>query len=703
LRGFMAGPETHSEESPREVSLRSGGKQALRPLRSAAAIIAIIFSLFHLYTSAFGVLEAYLQRSIDLTFILMLVFLSYPFSRKRGDRPWSIAMDLGFAALMLVVGIYIYYNSEEMLIRAAEPTWLDLFLGAATLLLVLEAARRAVGMPMVILTLAFFVYALYGRIFPTAIAHAGFSVEEIISLNFMATDGLYGLILGVLSTFIIIFVIFSAFMEETGAVSFFIELANALAGHRSGGPAKVAVVSSTFIGSLSGASAANVVTTGSFTIPLMKKMGYRPAVAGAVEAAASTGGQIMPPVMGASAFVISAILGISYVAVMRAAVVPALLYFFSVGMVVHFICLRVGLVGLPREQLPSLTRVLRQGWLMLGPVFIIVYFLLKGYTPMIAGLYAVIATIIITAFKRKVLILIPLAIGVLLLLLGQPLKFAGLYAAVAAIVMAGFMKEGNLKPLKVLSALERAGRGVVSVGVTSACAGVIVSLIVISGLGMRLTELIRLLSGGNLLIALFFTMIAALVLGMGMPTVGAYIIVATLGAPALQNLGVSAIASHMFVFFFAIICNVTPPVALAAYAAAPIAESDPWETGWLAFRYALAGFLVPYFFVFNNSLLLVAPSWMTIWYIFTAVVGVVCLAAGVAGYFLTRMVWAEQVISFVIALLLLHVSTLTDIVGFAALASLLLVQRLRMRRLEAPASSFEGMPEERENTSIEDS
>ncbi len=369
---------------------------------------------------------------------------------------------------------------------------------------------------------------------------------------------------------------------------------------------------------------------------------------------------------------------------MRAALVPALLYFFSVGMVVHFICLRTGLMGLPRGELPSLGRVLRQGWVMLAPVVIIVYFLLQGYTPMIAGLYAVLATIIVTAFKRKLLILIPVAIIVLLLLLGFHLKFAALYSAIAAIVMAAFMKDANLKPLKVLSALERAGRGVVSVGVTSACAGVIVSLIIISGLGMRLTDLVRILSGGNLLIALFFTMIAALVLGMGMPTVGAYIIVATLGAPALQNLGVNAISAHMFVFFFAIICNVTPPVALAAYAAAPIADSDPWETGWLAFRYALAGFVVPYFFVFNNSLLLVDPGWMTVWFIFTAAVGVVCLAAAVSGYFLTRMGWAEQAIFFVLALVLLHGSPITDALGFTALAALLLHQRLRLRRSELP-------------------
>ncbi len=676
----MTDRETRPEDSPGRIASASRSKDALLPLRRAAGAIAVIFAVFHLYTSAFGVLEAYFQRATDLTFILVLVFLSYPLSKKRGDRPWSIALDLGFAALMVAVGVYIYYNSEEMLIRAAEPTGLDLFLGAATLLLVLEATRRAVGLPMVVLTLLFFFYALYGRLFPTAIAHAGFSVEEIITLNFMATDGLYGIILGVLSTFIIIFVIFSAFMEESGAVGFFIELANSVAGHHSGGPAKVAVASSTFIGSLSGSSAANVVTTGSFTIPLMKRMGYRPEVAGAVEAAASTGGQIMPPVMGASAFVISAILGITYVAVMRAALVPALLYFFSVGMVVHFMCQRAGMRGLPREELPSLGRVLRQGWVMLAPVFTIVYFLLQGYTPMIAGLYAIVVTIIVSSFKRKVLILIPLTLIIVLLLLGQPFKLAGLYAAGVTILMTAFMKDVNLKPLKVLSALERGGRSVVSVGVTSACAGVIVSLIIITGLGMRLTDLIRLLSGGNLLIALFFTMIAALVLGMGMPTVGAYIIVATLGAPALQKLGVNPIAAHMFVFFFAIICNVTPPVALAAYAAAPIADSDPWQTGWLAFRYALAGFLVPYFFVFNNSLLLVAPSWMTIWYIFTAAVGVVCLAAAVSGYFLTRIGWAEQVIFFLVALSLLHRSPLTDLLGFVVMASLLMFQRRRLGR-----------------------
>ncbi len=603
-----------------------------------ASVVAIVFMAFHLYTAEFGIFEAYFQRSLDLTFILLLVFLIYPVSRKASGNRWLLGVDLLCLALVVVIGAYSAMNSEEILIRAGEATRLDLWLGGLLLLLVLEATRRAVGWPMVILTLVFFLYSLYGRIFPLAIAHGGFSLEELITLNFMATDGLFGLIIGVLSTYIIIFVIFSSFLEETGAVNFFIDLANAIAGHLSGGPAKVAVVSSTLIGALSGSSAANVVTTGSFTIPMMKRMGYRPEMAGGVEAAASTGGQIMPPIMGASAFVIAAILGVSYLDVMKAALIPALLYFFSVGMVVHFICRRLGLEGLKKSDLPRVGQVLKKGWFLFLPVGAIVFFLVNGFTALKAGMWAIIVILIVTAFRR----------------------------------------ESRITPRKFLHALDRAGRGVVSVGVTGACAGIVVSFIVISGLGLRLNELIQYLSGGVLIVALFLTMIASLTLGMGMPTVGAYIIVATLGAPALQALGISPIASHMFVFFFAIVCNVTPPVALAAYAAAPIAGSDPWKTGWLAFRYALAGFLVPYFFVFNNALLLEGGLVAIIWSALTAVMGVVCLAASTAGYYIRPANWVDRLLLFLGALTLLHGSVWTDTVGFVVLVGVYFLQRGRV-------------------------
>ncbi|MFQ5913529.1 MAG: TRAP transporter permease [Nitrospinota bacterium] len=627
---------------PLEAAERRG-KQAGTMWSRAASVVAVVFMAFHLYTAHFGVFEAYFQRSLDVTFILLLVFLIYPLSRRAPANRWFLAADVLSLILIAVIGYYSAANSEEILIRAGAATSLDLWLGGLLLLLVIEATRRAVGWPIVILTLVFFVYSLYGRVFPLAIAHGGYSLEEIITLNFMATDGLYGLILGVLSTYIIIFVIFSSFLEETGAVNFFINLANSLAGHFSGGPAKVAVVSSTLIGALSGSSAANVVTTGSFTIPLMKRMGYRPQMAGAVEAAASTGGQIMPPIMGASAFVIAAILGVSYLEVMKAALVPALLYFFSVGLVVHFTCRRLNLRGLGRSELPRFTEVMKGGWFLFLPVAAIVLLLLRGYTPLKAGMWAIIVILVVTAFHRQT----------------------------------------RITPRKFVNALDKAGRGIVAVGVTGACAGIIVSFIVISGLGLRLTDLIQFLSGGNLLPALIFTMIASLILGMGMPTVGAYIIVATLGAPALEEMGVSPIAAHMFVFFFAIVCNVTPPVALAAYAAAPIAKSDPWSTGWLAFRYALAGFLVPYFFVYNNALLLAGSPGKILWSVLTAMVGVGCLAASTAGYFIQPASLLQRGFLILGALTLLHGSLLTDAAGVSVLVGLYFLQRGRMGRQKA--------------------
>lgn len=612
------------------------GKAGASWWNRTATVVAVVFMVFHLYTAYFGVFESYFQRSLDVSFILLLVFLTQPLSKRAPDNRLFLGVDLLCLALVVVIGYYSAANSDDILIRAGAATNLDLWLGGAVLVLVLEATRRAVGWAMVILTLFFFLYSMFGRYFPTAIAHGGYSVEEIITLNFMATDGLYGLILGVFSTFIIIFVIFSSFLQETGAVNFFINLSNAIAGHFSGGPAKVAVVSSGFIGSLSGSSAANVVTTGSFTIPMMKRMGYRGEMAGGVEAAASTGGQIMPPIMGASAFVIAAILGVPYLEVMKAAIIPALLYFFSVGMVVHFLCLRLGLKGLPKSELPRVGAVLKEGWFLFLPVAAIVFFLVRGYTALMAGFWAILVVLVVTAFRR----------------------------------------ESRITPRKFLHALDRAGRGVVSVGVTGAAAGILVSFIVISGLGLRLNDLIQLLSGGNLLAALFFTMIASLILGMGMPTVGAYIIVATLGAPALEEMGVSPMATHMFVFFFAIVCNVTPPVALAAYAAAPIAGSDPWKTGWLAFRYSLAGFLIPYFFVYNNSLLLAGSAGGIFWSVLTAVLGVVSLAAFTAGFYVRPATLVQRGLLLLGALALLNGSLWTDGVGILILVGLYLWQRV---------------------------
>lgn len=621
-------------------SIEEQGRESIPFIRWLISILAITFAAFHLYLAATGVWEAYQQRSIDLTFIIMLAYLIYPINKRWAGHPIVLSVDLFCVGLALIIGIYTATQSIDILNRAGVPTTIDLIFGGIMLLLVLEATRRAVGLPLVVIVLVFGFYTLYGRFFPRVIGHAGYSLEEIIVANFMATDGLYSLIIGVLSDFIMIFLVFSSFMEETGGINFFMDTAYSLAGHRVGGPAKVSVISSFLIGMVSGSSAANVVVDGVFTIPTMKRMGFKPEMAAAVEAATSTGGQIMPPVMGASAFVMAAILGITYLDVCKAAVVPALLYFFSLWMSIHFITKKMRLLGLPKSELPKFVDVFKDGWYMLLPIAGLVYFMVQGYTPALAGLIAIILAVVVTAFKKKT----------------------------------------RLTPRKFLSALENSSRGAISLGVTCACAGVLVCFIVMSGLGMRLTDLIRMLSGGNLWIALFFTMIASLILGMGMPTVGVYIIIAILGAPALVSMGVTPIAAHLFVFYFGIICNVTPPVALAAYAAAPIAKADPWKTGWIAFFFAIAGFIVPYCFVANNALLL-KGNWMFVsWAVLTAMVGVTCLAASVSGYFITEASLLERIIFFIAALFLIHPGILTDSIGVILLTGLYLWQRRKIAR-----------------------
>lgn len=619
-------------------SFNDGGRESIPFIRFLISSMAVIFAVFHLYLAATGVWEAYQQRSIDLTFILMLAYLVYPINKKWSTHTSWLLLDLLCAGLALIIGIYTATQSVQILNRPATPLTTDLVFGGIMIILVLEATRRAVGLPLVVLTLIFGFYTLYGRYFPRIIGHAGYSVEEIITSNFMTTEGLYGFMIGVVSDFIIIFFIFSSFIQESGGINFFMDAASSLAGHRVGGPAKVSVISSTLIGMVSGSSAANVVVDGVFTIPTMKRMGFTPEMAGAVEAVTSTGGQIMPPVMGTAAFLMAAILGITYLEVCKSAVVPALLYFFSLWMTIHFICKKMGLVGLPKSELPRFADVFKDGWYMVLPIIGLIYFMVRGFTPSIAGLIAIIMTVVVTSFKRKT----------------------------------------RLTPSKTFSALENSGRGVISMGLICASAGFLVSIIIMSGLGMRLPELIKLISGGNLWIALFFTMISSLILGMGMPTAGVYIIVAILGAPALVGMGVTPIAAHMFVFYFAIICNVTPPVALAAYAAAPIAKADPWKTGWIAFVFAIAGFIVPYFFVTNEALLLKGTWIFVTWSVITAMVGVICLAAVVSGYFITGISIIERFVFLIAALVLIHPGILTDIIGIFLIGVLYLWQKKKI-------------------------
>lgn len=524
--------------------------------------LGILASAFHLYTAGAGNYFAMFQRNVHWMFMITLIFLIHPLSRGRG---WGLRLlDLFLIGLSLFSGMYILTNYTEIVIRLGTPTSMDIVLGAITTLLVLEATRRAVGLPLVIVAALSLIYGYFGYVLPGIFGHRGYSITRIFSHLYLTTEGIFGLPLGVSATFIVLFIIFGAFLEKSRASKFFIDLAFTLTGRTMGGPAKTAIVSSGFIAMVSGSAVANVVTTGTITIPLMKRTGYRPFVAGAIEALASSGGQIMPPIMGAGAFIMSEVTGIPYIKIMVAAFLPAVLYYFSIYQVVHYEAFKTGIKPLGSEDRPSALSMLKREGYHLIPIFLLIFVLIMGRTPNRACFFAIVSVVILSWIRR----------------------------------------ETRMGMREILEAMADGARGTIMVAAATACAGIVIGMITLTGLGLSFSSIIISLSYGHLLLALVFTMIASIILGMGIPTAAAYIIVAVLGAPALMRLGVPMIAAHLFVFYFAIISGITPPVALAAYAGAGIAKAPPMKTALYATLFGLYKFLLPYIFVYNTGLLL---------------------------------------------------------------------------------------------------
>lgn len=602
--------------------------------------LAVSMSLFHLYTSGFGLLLAMKQRAIHLAFVLVLVFLLYPFSDKcsRSKIPWY---DYLLAILGACVTLYMVVNFEEMVFRAGLPTRMDLFIGFIGIILLLEATRRVSSPILPCIAIFFLFYCYFGRHFPEMFQHRGFNFTRIINHMYMGTEGVFGIPLAVSATFVFMFILFGSFLEQTGMGKFIIDLAMALAGHATGGPAKVAVLSSGLMGSISGSSVANVCTTGMFTIPLMKSVGYKPYFAGAVEAVASTGGQIMPPVMGAAAFIMAEFLGVPYIKVALAAIVPALLYYFAVMVQVHLEASRLGLRGLPREKLPRLWTLLKTKGHLLIPLIGIVYFLLSGYTPLKAAYYGILITVGVSYLN----------------------------------------KETRLTPIRLKEALETGARGALGVACACATVGIIVGTATLTGLGLRIAGAIVAIAGGKLLPSLLLTMVACILLGAGLPTTANFIVTSTMCAPALFQLNVPPMAAYMFVLYFGIAADLSPPVALAAYAGAGIAGDDPMKTGFTAVKLALAGFLVPYIYVYNPMLVLVGfkPLPFAI-AIITAILGVFLLGMGSIGFYRVKLAFWQRLLCFAGALGLLIPGVQSDILGLVIFVAMHFVQILREKK-----------------------
>ena len=602
--------------------------------------LAITFSVFQLYTAIFGVLDAQLQRAVHLGFGLALSYLLYP-ALDSWSRQTIHPLDVILAVLGAAAPAYIVYEYQNLVLRAAMPTELDIVVGVTGILLVIEAARRVVGIPMVCVVLAFLAYAFAGPYMPGVLAHRGLTVNQLVSHLYYTTEGIFGIPLGVSSTFIFLFILFGAYLESTGLGKFFIDAANAIAGWASGGPAKVAVLSSGLMGTVSGSSVANVVGTGSLTIPMMKKLGYHKNFAGAVEAAASTGGQLMPPVMGAAAFLMAEFVGVPYIEIVQAAIIPAFLYFMGVWLGVHFEAKRSNLKGIPRDQLPRLGTLLRERGHLALPLIVIVYLLVSGYTPMRAALVAIFLSILVSSLRKST----------------------------------------RMKPLEILLGLETGARNVLGVLVACAAAGIVIGVVTKTGVGLKLASGLLEFSGGMLLPSMFFTMITAIVLGMGVPTTANYVITSTIAAPALIQLGIPVLAAHMFVFYFGIIADVTPPVALAAYAGAGISGGNALMTGVNASKLAIAAFIIPYMFVLSPELLMIdATVGGLALSLFTAVIGMVAISASLIGYLADHCLPAERFVLFVGGLLMIKPGITTDIVGIVVFAAVIFFQWKRKRQ-----------------------
>ena len=607
--------------------------------------LAITFSIFQLYTATFGVLDAQLQRAVHLGFGLALVYLLYP-SRKRWSRTKVHPLDVVLAILGAASPAYIVLEYQQLVLRSGTVTTSDLAVGLIGILLVVEATRRVVGIPMVMVVLCFIAYAFAGPYMPGVLAHRGLTLNQLVGHLYFTTEGIFGIPLGVSSTFIFLFILFGAYLESTGLGKFFIDLANSIAGWASGGPAKVAVLSSGLMGTVSGSSVANVVGTGSLTIPMMKKLGYHKNFAGAVEAAASTGGQLMPPVMGAAAFLMAEFVGVPSIDIVKAAVIPALLYFTGVWLGVHFEAKRSNLKGLPREQLPKFGRLfIERGHLAL-PLVVIVYLLVSGYTPMRAALVAIVLSIVCSALRKST----------------------------------------RMKPIEIVRGLDKGARNVLSVLVACASAGIVIGVVTKTGVGLKLASGLLALSGGLLLPTLFFTMITAIVLGMGVPTTANYVITSTIAAPAIIQMGVPVLAAHMFVFYFGIIADVTPPVALAAFAGAGIAGGNALKTGINASKLAIAAFIIPYMFVLSPVILMVdATIGNVLLATMTAIIGMVALSSALIGYLVDNCRAYERIILIAGGLMMIKPGMLTDIAGFVLFALVLVSQWQRKKAQRAAA------------------
>ncbi|TMH35825.1 MAG: TRAP transporter permease [Betaproteobacteria bacterium] len=672
----------------------TGVKRELKGLAwQIVAAAALVFSTYQLFIAAFSPLSSLVTRSLHVGFLLLLSFLIYPIARS-ANRHRIAWYDALLAALGFGLAFYHWMFEADLIQRSGDPTTADLVVGSVVVVLVFEAARRVLGLALPIVCASFLAYGMFGQYLPSAIAHRGFGFDQIVGQLYLGTEGIYGIPTLVSATYIFLFILFGAFLEHAGMISLFNNIALGFVGHARGGPAKVAVISSGMMGMISGSGVANVLTVGQFTIPLMKRFGYSPIFAGAVEATSSMGGQIMPPVMGAVAFIMAETLNVPYVTIVKAAVIPAILYYLTAFCMVHLEAGRKGLHGLPKSECPNPLVAIRDKWYLMLPLAVLVFMLFDGFTPMFSGIVGL-------ALTAMLILGVGIASGfgsmlfriVFWMILGFATASFFKYGIWPIIVVIGLLVAANLvvkggrSTLKVMrGSMIDGARQAITVGVACAIVGVIIGVLTLTGAASNFASFVLEVGEKSLFLSLFLTMAVCLVLGMGIPTIPNYIITSAIAAPALLTLGVPLIVSHMFVFYFGIMADLTPPVALAAFAAASIAKASPMRIGWKATHIAIAGFVIPYMAVYDPALMLQSGTLLdTLYVVFKAVLAILLWGGASIGYLRAPLTWAERILATAAAFLLVVAVPWTDEAGFALCVAVAAWHWLRTRRNELKA------------------
>ncbi|CAM4221313.1 TRAP transporter permease [Nocardiopsis rhodophaea] len=643
----VAGTETRGHREPplwqRLAAERWGEGPVAGVMAAVILILAIALGGYQIYTALVIDLDAYLQRVLHLMFVLVLVFLVCPAGKRRWTRALPMAaVDLVFVVLAAVVGVYPVLFYGDIVGRVGTPSAADLTMGIVAILLLLEACRRVIGPFMSVLAMVFVAYAWLGPLLPDTIAHRGYTYQRIVYHTYLFQEGIYGLALGIAATFVFVFILFGALLLKTGGGDFFVGLAYCLTGRHAGGPAKGAVVGSALMGSVSGSAIANTVTTGAFTIPLMRRVGYRRHEAAGVEAAASTGGQLLPPIMGAGAFVMAELARVPYADILKVAVVPALMYFGALFLFVHILARKHGIGGLPAEEMPRLRTVLASGYHFLAPLLLLITLLLMYVTPLRAGLYAT-ATLFLVAMLRA----------------GSRLGL------------------GDLAEVFVIAA-----RNTLGVSVATAVAGIIVGVVGLTGLGLKLSALMLDAADGRLLLTLVMVALASLILGLGLPVTASYIVLIVLAGPALIELGLPLIVAHMIVYWYSQDSNVTPPVALAAFSAAGIAGSDPMRTGLTAWKFAKGIYLIPLLMAYSPLLLNGTPAEVAM-AVLSGCFALFAAAVALEGFLVRRTLLTERLALLAATVLILVPGLWPDLAGMALVTAVIAAQVL-LRKSERP-------------------